>query len=501
MENRSSWCDTFFGFILMQFPRGDFLQNLKNDDCDVLAPVVMALFDGEANEAEARRARAHLVVCQICADRWLDWNRARDFLQVAPAPTPPLLMWRVLMACRLAAFARSATASRSATDWKSEFSISAAPRRAPDDLSAKILANTTKSASKQATFRPKKPVFSLLKTPYLVAPALALSLIILQRDQFTASLVAPPLETPVEARLEMQLGAPIPATSRVTAKNIAPESASASRSQWLGARARKTGAVENSNRKLARASDYRPRREPAPPIAENSAIPGARTPFSNAAPIQAPEMRRVSSVSSVSKTPRNLFLASAQFETPVRSRGNGKELRSQFRRERASGADDSASTSAAPRRAFANLPRTATAQTKARPILLALANRTSTNRISTALLAAGRMPALRAARWKNGAALAEQGANQDISSTRAAGIRPPRDAGREATREFTTSGSSQLLRVSLPNPAQPVAARSRLLADNLDGEDARVEEMRSVVDDFRATLISDEAPEDTERPG
>jgi hypothetical protein len=53
------------------------------------------------------------------------------------------------------------------------------------------------------------------------------------------------------------------------------------------------------------------------------------------------------------------------------------------------------------------------------------------------------------------------------------------------------SSPAQVLRVSLPSAPAPAPTPLRLLAENFEGDDGHVDEMRSVVDDFRETLSPD----------
>ena len=202
----------------MQFHWSDFdsrdLKPSSNDSCESLAPFVMALFDGEADENQARRARAHLLICQQCANRWLDWNRSRDLLCAVPVPAPPpTQLWRVLMACRLAAFARQKS-----------------PRRAnfagaPTDLHSQILARTTRPAAMSPVSRvQKRRNWTFLSLPSLAAPAVALWLLALQRDAFFVSPSAP-TESAAGVPSLATPAAPAPIHAISAAPSIAPRRA------------------------------------------------------------------------------------------------------------------------------------------------------------------------------------------------------------------------------------------------------------------------------------
>lgn len=167
----------------MHFHWSESDQRSPKDGCESLAPFVMALFDGEANEEQAKRARAHLLVCQTCAQRWLDWNRSRDLLRsvAVPAP-PPTLLWRVLMACRLAGFTRKTTTPDVVTAPKQE---SLGASGAPDALRAQILARTTRAAAAAetvSTVTKSRRQRSPYAMPMFAVPALAMWLMVLQRD-------------------------------------------------------------------------------------------------------------------------------------------------------------------------------------------------------------------------------------------------------------------------------------------------------------------------------
>lgn len=176
---------------------------------------MMALFDGEADESQAQRARAHLLVCQICAHRWLDWNRSRDLLRAVPVPAPPpTLLWRVLMACRLAALAPNRGRKIGASSLQAE---KARAPFAPRDLNAQILARTTRVESPSP--RAARRTMRLLALPSLAVPALAIWMIALQRDSFIP--LAPP-ENPTREVAPRRAAPPLLAS--VSRPQVAPRS-------------------------------------------------------------------------------------------------------------------------------------------------------------------------------------------------------------------------------------------------------------------------------------
>ncbi len=375
----------------------------ENDDCQTLAPFVMALFDGEADELQAQRARAHLLVCQMCARRWLDWNRSRDLLRAIPVPAPPpTLLWRVLMACRLAAFAR-----------KRRFNLSdslglAAPQGkktgsefAPRDLSAQILARTTRVEAVPSR-EPRRRVFPISALPSLAVPALAIWLIALQNN---ALWLAPSPETPLP-----DAAPPIAATPRRAAS--------------------------------VSSSPATPRRR-AVSLPQKFALnpPAALTP--------APRRTAATSVQA----------APAPMETPERETEAPPV---------APRAVTVALAPTSPRPAAATPARSVPALqvTPPQPRVLASTPQLLGSPRLTVLSTSKNTPQLRTARWKTSAprlvAAVEKAAPGALPS-----------------------------RVSPPTAPAPAPAPPLRLAENFEADDEGVEEMRSVVDDFRAALDPD----------
>lgn len=139
------------------------------DECARCSPLLTALFDGEASEAEIRQARRHLLSCGRCAQTWLGWNQTRVLLldQIVPK-TPPTLVGRIRLACGIA--------GKSGTP----------------DLHAQILART----SRQNLSRPAQPKPRLTwprlssSTPVWGATALGALVLLLAHDSLSP--IAPP---------------------------------------------------------------------------------------------------------------------------------------------------------------------------------------------------------------------------------------------------------------------------------------------------------------------
>ena len=204
-------------------------------DCAGLAPQLTALFDGEANELMASQARAHLLSCPACSRQWLDWTRYRDTLQSEPAPAPPpTLLWRVLISYRVAALARPAR-RRSNLPQISTIPLREIEAPLPPRLTQHILSRTTRRPSAHVMLTPlggpapvaksrfKGRSFAFRHAPLWAAPALALWILMLGRADFNATL---PLATPDSAvvieKPNSNLAATNDANPFVGAQSIAP---------------------------------------------------------------------------------------------------------------------------------------------------------------------------------------------------------------------------------------------------------------------------------------
>jgi hypothetical protein len=73
--------------------------------CATVAPLLTALFDGEASASEQTMARAHLQACAHCTRAWSQWDGTRTFLSAASQAMPSApqsLSERIHAACRTA---------------------------------------------------------------------------------------------------------------------------------------------------------------------------------------------------------------------------------------------------------------------------------------------------------------------------------------------------------------------------------------------------------------
>lgn len=58
-------------------------------DCARHAPLLTALFDGEASDTQMKKARQHLLSCERCARLWLAWHQTRALLGEQRVPAAP----------------------------------------------------------------------------------------------------------------------------------------------------------------------------------------------------------------------------------------------------------------------------------------------------------------------------------------------------------------------------------------------------------------------------
>jgi anti-sigma factor RsiW len=166
------------------------LQETEFISCNSIAPLLMELFDGEADEITTKRARAHLLACEHCAQAWLEWNQTQSILRTNPVPAPPpTLLWRVLLAIRFANFKRQhrfAFFSKKNAPTLGALYSAFEPHEAPASMKAQILAATSRQSSVKApAFQIKAPSAKKKLVwpafPMLAAPALAALLFVVSR--------------------------------------------------------------------------------------------------------------------------------------------------------------------------------------------------------------------------------------------------------------------------------------------------------------------------------
>ncbi len=93
---KNSLDDSFFDSLSPQERDG------LRDECARLALALTALFDDEANVEESLLARTHLDECAQCDGVWQVWNQQNQMLRHLSAPAvPPGLLLRILTAIRL----------------------------------------------------------------------------------------------------------------------------------------------------------------------------------------------------------------------------------------------------------------------------------------------------------------------------------------------------------------------------------------------------------------
>ena len=466
------------------------------DDCASLASCLTALFDGEADSDAAARARAHLLSCQECARLWLDWNQHRGLLQaqIVPPP-PPTLVWRVLIACRLAAFARPAR-RRSRLSLLAAFhqtpieakpqsdpSTRIAPLRGleaplPPDLSAHILRRTSRApgAAPLLTAAPAPTRFAKTvrwnRFSWMAAPALALWLLLLGRSDFLAT--APPVAAP------KPVAAPSPAKSKI--ESSAPKLAA-------HADGAATSALVPGQSGVAFDALIAPR-QPVPELAADAGAPVDRVPaaarIENARLAPRRAARRVRpqlSVVSMTAVRRDdaefTRLISLAMARARNSRPQSARSAPSFAARQTSAP---ASQAKAPARSDSTAPASAPARSEVAP---ARSENSGAPLQSVVVLTSARARVVpRVSSRARQASFAGEPAAPRVARSSAGGARLAR---------LSLDESDTALRSSRPAPGAP-AFRSISFGGDADGSRAdgtRVEDLRSAVDDFRAA-ISDE---------
>mgnify|MGYP002778753416 CR=1 FL=1 len=178
-------------------------ETAENLSCRRAAPLLMELFDGEADEISAARARAHLLSCEKCAKAWLEWNQTQTVLRSQPVPAPPpTLLWRIVLATRFATLKKRFFAPRRKNVNTHGALYSAfEPHEAPATLRQQILDATTRREGARVV--PASPRWAWkinLAMPALAAPALAILLFVSTRENTEFSDQAARIATPKAPR-------------------------------------------------------------------------------------------------------------------------------------------------------------------------------------------------------------------------------------------------------------------------------------------------------------
>lgn len=459
-------------------------------DCAGIAPHLTALFDGEADDATARAARAHLLSCPACSRLWLDWTRHRDTLQSEPAPAvPPTLLWRVLIAYRVTAFARPAR-RRSRLPQ-----VSAAPLRGleapmPPRLSAHILARTTRRPTAHVMLTPlsgpapaaknrwKPRAFALNRAPLWAVPALALWMLTLGRTEFSATLPVASPDSPVV---------------------IAPATPDAQTTTRARANAANQPVSLIPVAPLAATAPAKIRSTREQQINEPSAVATRVAPIAHA-----PEGRAVIA-RPIAALPVTRAVQSAPLARPIRADARADAgLSRVFLLALNTGRRDIAQARTAPRsrnvaRAVPNSAALATETTpiaspptsvarlvratpRAIPVVARVRDTAATARVTLTALASPISPVRTVSAARLRAAFSDGSMRSRVINLRAGGQRIARALPEE---------NAIPLRVSRPIAGAPVASEVSFSNANAD-HGPRLEDVRSAVDDFRASVAGDE---------
>lgn len=284
--------------------------------CDDVAYLLTALFDNEATEDEARRARLHLLACQRCADTFRNWNQARIILREEPVPAPPpSLLWRVLMACRLASMSGTETAEPSRP---SRESLSAVPA----SLQASILAATV-GKTKVPTKRRSRPLWHPYSWPSLASPALAMWLVLLNMTPGTQPLIS---QQPVSAVSATSQIAPVAESRSVGPRAVRTEAHAELKA--ISKPAEVPAADSRPTEPAARADQaevrhlIRPVREEAP----ESSRPAVAAEVSEPAPAPEPVVRPVTTEVAVAPVLKPASMADDGLDHPRSERASFRPL-------------------------------------------------------------------------------------------------------------------------------------------------------------------------------
>jgi hypothetical protein len=265
-------------------------RNNETPSCASVAPLLTALFDGEADAQTAQSARAHLLSCERCARAWLDWNQYRSILlnESVPAP-PPTLLWRVLLACRLANFAQRKKMPRASRRAETALPTEVASQNAslfpepelPANLSARILAQTTRrehAAPAMGSTRRETPRsrWRLATWPTLAMPALAAWIFLLGQNAQYVSVEAPPVN---EAEVPTLVAPEMVAPEAVRPEAMAPVAPSRSGIEKAVAAQRPTRRVAITRPTTSETANPKTQ---VNPVAGESAVVAAKSVVQNA---------------------------------------------------------------------------------------------------------------------------------------------------------------------------------------------------------------------------
>ena len=439
-------------------------------DCAQIAPQLTALFDGEADEIQAQQARAHLLSCPACSRSWLDWTQHRAVLQSEPVPTPPpTLLWRVLIAYRVAAFAQPARCGQR-LPLASATALRELEAPLPPRFSEHILARTTRKPNVHVMLTPLDGALPSAKTHWnarasrfrrvsaWAAPALALWILLLGRGDFTAILPrnapattsVPALTASDNANNSAPIAktettksdefAPVPIVSLANASQPVATSRATAEAQFMAFNRADFGAI-------APASLDKPRQNRVADETMNRVLLLAMNAGRR-------DVARAQSVPGAAKAPAISTVVAANAQTTAQATPNSQP-----------------SIDVAPRGAATTDATAPRAVTIARP-----------NLASRVGLAALTSP-LSSIRTTTAARLRSAVFSGDSLRPRTTDVSA---GGRRLARAPLNEGDTPL-RVSRPNAAAPTLREVNFKSDN----GPRLEDVRSAVDDFRASVASE----------
>lgn len=451
-----------------------------------MAPQLTALFDGEADALQTDDARAHLLSCPACSRLWLDWTQHRAILQSEPVPPPPpTLLWRVLIAYRVAAFAQPAR-RRSQLPSISAAALRGIEAPLPPRLSQHILARTTRrpsahvmltplgDASLVANARWRTRASRFRRASLWAAPALALWVLMLARTDFTATV---PIATPsvptasIPVRAETSTSFQEASTARTGEFALIPVASSLSGATSAEAPSEVTARLSASP------ADFVSR--PAIKLA------GVNARAQTSASASGPQLPRVRAADAAMNRALLLAMSAGQHDI-TRAETVPVVAQAPVARVRTAAVVEVALP--APRAALSDNARlnAPPATTSHRPLRVAsrapLSLRPSpvdSANVSLAALTAPLSPIRTVSNARFNAGVFSEDSTQPRVTYASAG-------GRRLARALPDEGEATL-RVSRPIAGTPTLRTVRISGDN----GPRIEDLRSAVDDFRASVSSE----------